>query len=837
MKTKAKSKITNKPAHLPARQAKKVANIFHIAQHELDGVTKHGAHNQHIHHKILRDLNISESTPAVSFDKLRMTTSAAQRHEVARHNVAIQQQQSHHSPHILDLRAQKQKRAMHEKQKEEVKQFIAQHKNLSRRSETAGTRAPSLKLKQKNSSPRRHKNYSDQFTTSFQSNLILIYNLAPRLIVAGLAFCMLIVLPLCGFSYYQKLSATRDDLTALSQTTYNEFQLAVDSLMNNPAAGLPTGQAGGASTAKVQFLKASNNLIKIDQQFNSINSLIKTIGGFANSSMADAQNIVTASENLSLIGIQLSKAIADFYQTTNNKSLIEKLQFITTRTKKILPLVNEANTLLADISPDFVTAASGNSTSPEKFAQLTSGLKNAESILLDINASADYLIDSLGKNHKQRYLVVFQNNNELRPTGGFIGSFALIEVDKGKIANINIPSGGSYALQGSITESYAAPHPLQLIQPRFEFQDSNWFPDFPTSAGKMTWFLEEANWPTVDGVIAINASWAAKLVDFVGPLSLPQYKTAFTGANFVDELQTITLDKANKNAPKKIIGDLAEKLLETLPQISEAKLLPLANLIKQGLNEKEILLYFQNEDFQNILNKYNWTGQMKTTDSDYLQIVNTNIGGEKTDALIQQKSTLSVEIAANGEIINTLTISRTNPTTGKVNNVDYLRVYVPDGSKLLSATGTFEPPTPEQFEPTQPQWRTDSLINDSEKQQYIDPITQTITTREFGKTVFANWLQTKPGETTFATFKYKLPQKLSFSKETLNFFERQYKTAASATATYSLLLQKQPGQQNNSVSVEINVPNDIKIINSNIPVGGLQTPLNQDEQLEIQFEK
>ncbi|MBI5254529.1 DUF4012 domain-containing protein [Candidatus Falkowbacteria bacterium] len=791
--------------------------VFHIAQHELDSATKHRIHNQHIHHKILRDLNIAEQNqPAFA-------TATAGKPATIKHLVAIQQQQSRHSPHILDLRAQKQKRAMYEQKKEEVKQFIAQHKK---------SRAPILTLKKRKI--KQHRDYSDQFTTSFQSNLISIYNLAPRLVVLGLAFCLLVILPFYGFAYYQKLSATRADLTALSKTTYDEFLAAADSLLSNPANG-------GASTAREQFVKASNNLIKIDQQFNSINSLIKLIGS-ASGSMADAQKVVTASEDLSLIGIQLSKAISDFYSTTNNKSLIEKLQFITARTKKILPLVTDANALLAEISPDFVVSTINDANSrdaavprlyPEKFDQLRAGLISAESILTDINASADYLIDALGKNHKQRYLIVFQNNNELRPTGGFIGSFALVEIDKGKIANINIPSGGSYALQGSITESFTAPHPLQLIQPRFEFQDSNWFPDFPTSAKKMAWFLEEANWPTVDAVIAINATWAAKLVDFVGPISLPDYKTAFTGANFVDELQTITLDKANKAAPKEIINELAAKLLETLPQIGETKLLPLANLIKQGLNEKEILLYFQDEDFQKILNKYNWTGQMQTTDSDYLQIVNTNIGGEKTDAFIQQKANLLVEITAAGEIINTLTISRTNPINGKANNVDYLRVYVPDGSKLLSATGTFEPPKPNEFEPTQPQWRTDSLINDSEKQQYIDPNTQTIITREFSKTVFANWLQTKPGETTFATFKYKLPQKFSFDKKTLNFFERQYKTAASGTATYSLLLQKQPGQQNNSVTVKINIPDGIKIINSNIPVGGLQTTLSQDTTLSV----
>jgi hypothetical protein len=155
--------------------------------------------------------------------------------------------------------------------------------------------------------------------------------------------------------------------------------------------------------------------------------------------------------------------------------------------------------------------------------------------------------------------------------------------------------------------------------------------------------------------------------------------------------------------------------------------------------------------------------------------------------------------------------------------VDFLRVYVPNGSKLLESTGTFEVPTPEQFEQAQPNWKIDNLVNNFEKRQYIDPVTQTITAQEFGKTVFANWLQTKPGETTFATFKYKLPTKLI--------------TTASESTQYSLLLQKQPGQQNNLVTIRVNVPITTKILHSTFDETGYKTTLNADEWLTLELSK
>jgi hypothetical protein len=302
------------------------------------------------------------------------------------------------------------------------------------------------------------------------------------------------------------------------------------------------------------------------------------------------------------------------------------------------------------------------------------------------------------------------------------------------------------------------------------------------------------------------------------------------------------LDKNNKAAPKQIIADLATKLLETLPTLSDEQLIPLLTLIKTGMDEKDILSYFNDSALENVIKKYGWGGETKQTDGDYLQIVNSNIGGGKSDAAIEQKTELTVEITQDGTIINTLTISRRN--NAKIedefayeNNVDFLRVYVPDGSELLESSGDFEIPTPEQFEQTEPQWKTDNTINVFERRQYIDSNTQTITSREFGKTVFANWLQTKPGETTTATFKYKLPFSLKFEQEKLNFFERQYKTAATGTAAYSLLSQKQPGQRNNLLSVEILTPDNFNAVRNDIGDDGFKTEMTIDELLKIEFTK
>jgi len=109
---------------------------------------------------------------------------------------------------------------------------------------------------------------------------------------------------------------------------------------------------------------------------------------------------------------------------------------------------------------------------------------------------SDALLEILGHEQWQRYLVVFTNNNELRGVGGFMGSYALLDVDRGRIKNLEIPAGGTYDSQGNLLVYMASPKPLQLINPRWEFQDANWWPDFPTTAEKIKTAIRENKMPT-----------------------------------------------------------------------------------------------------------------------------------------------------------------------------------------------------------------------------------------------------------------------------------------------------------------------------------------------------
>ena len=124
----------------------------------------------------------------------------------------------------------------------------------------------------------------------------------------------------------------------------------------------------------------------------------------------------------------------------------------------------------------------------EEFSRMRGALHTLSGNMKDITDLGDGILRIFAKDQLRRYLVVFQNNTELRATGGFIGSFALVDFANGKIKHIEIPTGGPYDLAGSLRETVMSPQPLHIVNPIWQFQDANWFPDFPTSAKKIMWF-------------------------------------------------------------------------------------------------------------------------------------------------------------------------------------------------------------------------------------------------------------------------------------------------------------------------------------------------------------
>jgi len=240
----------------------------------------------------------------------------------------------------------------------------------------------------------------------------------------------------------------------------------------------------------------------------------------------------------------------------------------------------------------------------------------------------------------------------------------------------------------------------------------------------------------------------------------------------------------------------------------------LAGTLDESLSKKDIQLWMKDDAVQSRLAALGWTGEMKPSTGDYLYVVHTNIAGQKTDLVMKDEVKHAVKVLADGTGIVTLTIARThggqkNAMFSGVRNVDYLRVYVPKGSALVEARG-FESPDPKLFKIADSADAEDPAVAAQERGTKVDRGSGTRVTEEAGRTVFANWVQTDPGETSVITLVYQLPAgTVGVTHPATGRFASLYGKLSGGDRDkldYSLLVQKQAGANPTSFTSSVDLP-------------------------------
>ncbi|OGY47764.1 MAG: hypothetical protein A3J65_03495 [Candidatus Buchananbacteria bacterium RIFCSPHIGHO2_02_FULL_45_11b] len=613
----------------------------------------------------------------------------------------------------------------------------------------------------------------------------------PKKIAVFILTAVSFVLPLQAYSYFQGLQSAKDRVLFLT----NE---AIDNLK----AGSQAAANFDLNQADSRFNSAKNNFFSAQKEINDLNALTGEIIKLApgpGQAMQAGLNLLQAGEIIAESGQLLVNNGKNFLNRGDLNSYFYSLLSLEKNLEKVINNFYQAEEKIKAVAINDLPAQNR-----QTYKDLVSYLPTVEKGLTDLYTVNRTLLKILGQNQWQRYLVVFLNNNELRGGGGFMGSFALLDINQGQIKKLEIPGGGTYALQGQLIPKVISPGPLHLVNARWEFQDANWWPDFPSSAKKIQWFYQNAGGPSLDGVMAIDASMIEKLLEIFGPIPMPEYGNRVIAAqNFVAETQKIVELEYNKkeNKPKQFLADLAPKLLEKVFAANKEQLPKLLAALKDGLNEKNIQVYFNDQKIENIVKDFGWQGEIKQTDGDYLSVVHSHIASGKTNGVIKEIIQHQAEVQPDGSIIDTVRlIRRHNGVKGEniftgVQNNSYVRFYVPLGSALISAEG-FKKPPEKLFEAPAPDFSPDLDLISLEKNRQPDQGTGTDIYQESGKTVFGNWLQLKPGEVQETIIKYQLPFKLAWQEEN--------------TFYYSFLAQKQPGSQGSELRSRLILNNGLK---------------------------
>ena len=653
---------------------------------------------------------------------------------------------------------------------------------------------------------------------------------------------LLLVLPFKAFTYYKSFSGLND----LRGNVLGTSERAVNHLLS-------AGQLANEmdfKEARDNFNQAADQFLAARNELEKVNNILFKLASVAPDEhlrlASESKNILAAGERASELGKNLSLAMDGLLGDKKAGNMNEALDDFIKYGERALAQAADLETLLYEIDLKNIPA---EFLEKFKLARKTAGfLREGLEEFMDLARAAQVF---LGDGDFKRYLVVFQNNAEMRATGGFIGSYALVDFSNGKLKNIEVPAGGSYDTEGGLREKIIAPEPLWLVNPLWHFWDANWWPDWPTSAKKLEWFYEKSGGPTVDGVIGLTPTVLEKVLAIIGPVDMTEkYGVVITAENFWETTREI-IEKNNSpivgdktssapkssgerqevgygaessrptgiHAPKKIIGDLTRKIIGELPsRLNKKTLVGLMRVAGSSLNEKQILFYFNDKKLQDKVEEYGWDGSIRYTARDYLSVVNTNIAGGKSDRKIKEDISVETQVNEDGSIINTVKIRRTHlgsryENFSGVRNVNWMRVYVPLGSKLIKAGG-FTKPDDIYFERPDDDWREDPDVLSREGDARIDEASGTKIYEETGKTVFANWSMVDPGEAVTVYLKYKLPFRFQ-KKEPYTIAEKIKKLLnpeQKELYSYALLAQKQAGSYNSEISSTLILPDNMNIV-------------------------
>jgi hypothetical protein len=654
-----------------------------------------------------------------------------------------------------------------------------------------------------------------------------------------------LTLPLKTYLEYKKIINLKGDILGISQAAVG----------NMIAASKSAGDMN-FSQASDDLTNASANFVKAKAEIKDINFLLgilgKIIPGRDAKMAANAGYILDAGRLSSDIGNKILSSLEKIPKGGEGdvKIFFENLYV---NIKSAASEAVELKKSVEKINPDGL---------PDEYrAQFTALREKSALITGSLNEISDILDKArifLGFDYDKRYLLVFQNNAEMRASGGFIGSYAVVDFRNGKILKIEAPGGGSYDTEGGLFKRIIAPVPLSIVNPLWHFWDANWWPDWPTTAKKLAWFYEESGGTTVDGVISFTPSVVEKLLEVIGPIDLKEkYGVVFNKDNFWQETQAITEEKykflsdapasstpvdtkknitnqaeneiilasstiektADKMQPKNIIRDLFNKIIEELPKrLDKSVGLSLIGMLESSLKEKQTMFFFYDGNLENKIKDLGWDGSVKTTYGDYLMVVNSNIAGGKSDRKIEEFIDHKAEVAPDGTITDTLVIKRThsgfkNEQFVGVRNVDWMRVYVPLGAELISAEG-FNKPNEKYFEEPDSTWQKDKDLA-AEENAVTHALSGTKIYNESGKTVFANWSMVDPGETITIYLKYRLPVKINNVKQENGLTENLinlFNSHRKEIMPYSLLVQKQPGSIGSEITSKLAMPDNFKVV-------------------------
>jgi len=403
----------------------------------------------------------------------------------------------------------------------------------------------------------------------------------------------------------------------------------------------------------------------------------------------------------------------------------DRLGLILKTIDKLLPQMDaiqadlkNADEQLAQINPQRYPKNYQNLAIRAKLVQAREALHGANEALSTYRPVIARLPSLAGaEGRRKKYLVLFQNDNELRPTGGFLTAYAVVFVENGKVTPEK--SDDIYELDKKFRKRIPIPPELGrylTTEKYWHLRDMNINPDFKQSMDTFYKYYQivPGEPHNIDGIIALDTQFLVHLMEILGPVKVPGYGTFSAEIDkscdcpqiihVLSEIITRPTPYIRKNR-KGILGPLMRAIIVKAYGAPKSQWPGLFQQFFTDIEAKHIQFYFMNQADEKAAALINATGQMQPrTGEDYFAVVDANLAGAKSNLYVKESMTQTIKPPVEGKIEKTVEITYKNPRRADNCNLeagllclnstlkDWNRIYLPAGAKLIKAQGYLEPP-------------------------------------------------------------------------------------------------------------------------------------------------
>ncbi len=441
---------------------------------------------------------------------------------------------------------------------------------------------------------------------------------------------------------------------------------------------------------------------KIDSDLLKIKKIEGTIDDLALKRIALVRNyyggakVIEEVLGLASRGVELAKMGEEFNEGVFGEKEIDWNKEVTIINDKLLEFEEKAGLLQARLDGDWSWVPARWHNLPNKGKSQLSEVREMVSLT---RKTLDFLPEMIGADGKRKeYLVLLQNEMELRPGGGFIGSYAILSFEGGKLLNFDVKD--VYEADGQLKGHVEPPEEIKeyLGEASWYMRDANWKAAFGSSSKDIQWFFEKETGRKVDGVIGVDLAVAKEILKVTGEIYIPDFDEKIGADNLYEQAEFYSETKffPGSNQKESFLGLVGSQLFGAIKETSPTKRLELAGAAIDLLERNEIQIALNESKMAAKVAELGWDGGLyegrcagENCYTDYVYVVEANVGVNKANFFLYRNTDLTVDLSNNAvtrvlKINYENTAKNTNWPGGDYKN--YMRIYIPVEANLAEVS-------------------------------------------------------------------------------------------------------------------------------------------------------